>query len=446
MNLSLNKSNPALLLLLAMFSCSLLLNFGSFHWRHPWVCAVIIAAVGLQLINYKFWWATVISIIAGLTVMLPLFPRLANHANVEFGGSILILILIARNLFSGKGLRPETITQILRWTLILTYFWAGFHKLNSGFFMTEGSCGTHVMQNMPFVSRSFFNLNGIGLRVVQVGTIVIEMVLPFGLLFYKTRRFTVLILVLFHSYLSLCNFSNFSAFAGFLLLGSIIDLKSITVDRKLINGVRFYQIFSAASVLASYVISRFGLLHENFIMAVNGVIFNIGWFGLFYIVLSTRQSKSHSVNFSPLCLAICSIISLWAVQGYVGLSNTATLTMFSNLVTEKSRSNHYLINTKYTKIWGFEEDYVTIVSLPKSTKWAEKYSNEDYDIPMIHFKYLCNKWVGENDGKLSCTFIHHGKSIVVTDLEKSDYSKTEWWYRYLMYRRIPKDGVYSCMW
>jgi hypothetical protein len=181
-------------------------------------------------------------------------------------------------------------------------------------------------------------------------------------------------------------------------------------------------------------------------MIINGAIFNVGWLLFFYRVLTSNIKDKISYHISPVVMCIIFCVSLWGIQPYLGLSNIGNLTMFSNLVTEKSRSNHFLVNTMYTKVLDFEEDYLRIIKLPKGTKWDDRYSIDNYDVPVITFKNMSGRWAARLKGKLPCTILYKGKVIKIDDLRTSSFRRTEWWHRFLHYRRIPLPGVNECMW
>jgi len=385
-------------------------------------------------------------IVAYFLVFARHYPKMANHTNLAVFCCLLIIVLYILKIFFNKRVSLDTITYCFRFSLITIYFIAGFHKLNSGFFALNGSCSTYISQgfNSFFLSKHI-NYPDYMVRFFQITTIVIEMIVPVGILYYKTRYYAVCILIIFHLYLSLCGFSNFSAVAVFLISACIIDLKATQLS-KLPRLVKVYIFFVLVSVIVVCVLRHYNLSSRFEALVVNGIFLNCGIVLLFFNI--NKNSSPPVLTPKPILpFIIVMLICGWGLQGYLGLSNTANLTMFSNLVTEQSRSNHYLVNTAKTKIWNFEEDYITILKLPEQEKkWANKFKTVDYDLPVIEFKKQAAEWVRTSNQKLSCTLMYKNKIIEIDDLSNSSYSKPKWWYRFLYYRPIPKENINKCMW
>src|SRR5690606_13568725 len=114
-----------------------------------------------------------------------------------------------------------------------------------------------------------------------------------------------------------------------------------------------YIFFTIVAVITSYFISRFQLVEPTYIRFTNAVIFNIGWVVFFFLFIRHNPIQKLKFRFYKLPIATAIFIVLWGCQCYIGLSNAGNLTMFSNLVTEKSRNNHMIIDTRKTKIWDF---------------------------------------------------------------------------------------------
>lgn len=439
--LSLNyKLRPGISILLCLFHCALLIHLASTRWYSRYTTLLVFCMVCIQFLNYRRWWPAAVSIAACTVMFLPRVPRLANHFNIELIGGLIILVLLACRILGLKHrIKPVTITYTIRCTLIALYFITGFHKLNSGFFNADGSCVSHISFTM-FDTTGTLPLPLV--RITQFFTLMSELVLPFGLLHYRTRKPALFLFVFFHFYLSLCSFVNFSSFAVFLLIGSYLNLEEdysyLKKDLKIYMAVCI--IAALPTQVTGYVLGR-----HNFMILQKGFVYSIGYVflfrALFYKTKAVRQACP-----APLIPALAvTAISLWGLQSYVGLSTARTLNMYSNVVTEKSRNNHLIIDTKKTKIWGFEEDYVTIVRMPKGAKWYGPLTPQECDIPLIEFKRMARSWT-RRDATASCTIRYKGKLLDITNLRESEFSQTKWWHRFLFYRPIPKEGTNPCLW
>ncbi|MGB5944054.1 MAG: hypothetical protein WBG71_14315 [Leeuwenhoekiella sp.] len=383
-----------------------------------------------------------------LVIYLPKFPRTTNHGNLEIFIAIFLIALItlSHQKFKRGELNAGMINWTFRVTLVSIYFVAGFHKLNSGFLSLENSCVVTVPNHLHSLIFGTESHNWIFIRLQQLVTITVEMIVPLGLLFYRTRKFSAWVLVLFHFYLSLCDFSNFSALAGFLIIGSLLDYTA-RIPKHLQLAFRIYVLLSIAAVVMSYGLSRFSLAASVNIRFYNGIIFNVGWCYLFYCVLTNYniRKQTETLYYCPLLIAsLC--VFLWGGQAYLGLTNAGNLTMFSNLMTVKSKSNHLLINTDYTKIWGFEEDTVFIKKLPEGFKWENSMRLEGYSLPRIEFAVQIQNWMDQSITSIPCTLVYKEKTFVIDDLRKSKFAHTKFWYPLIHFRRIPKSENMPCFW
>jgi hypothetical protein len=432
---------PGFLILLCLFNCALLLHFGTSGWPYLKTTVVIALMTGIQFLNYRLWWPCAVSVIICLAGFLITVPRQANHFNMELFIGLIILGFLAYRYTGFKNhIAPETISRTIRLTLITIYFISGFHKLNSGFFNLDGSCATFI--NLKLFGDDIV-LPDVMVRVLQVATIATEMILPFGLLHHKSRKPTVFLLALFHLYLALCNFSNFSAFAVFLLIGSSIDLSATNLS-SFKNGLRTYMGFCLAAATAGFM-ARHPFEHPRVYILLRGILFCIGCAVLCKTFLFKKDLARQPYKPSVVPMLVVTLLILWGLQCYIGLSTGRNFNMFSNLVTEKNRNNHFLIDTQKTKIWNFEEDLVTIVQLPEGIKKFNMVDPAEYDFPLIEFKKVAHKWAGKKK-KMSCTIIYKGKLIHIDDFKQSEFARTEWWEHFLFYRPVPKEGTNPCMW
>lgn len=443
-------ANDSYYILLTLYNCALLLSIGAGHWEFPKLTAFIILMIGLQLLSKKFWFTTFLSCIPYYLMYAPLFPRGTNHGNLQvFLGIIFILFLIIKfKKIKESRLDTKTISTIFLYSLVTIYFVSGFHKLNSGFFDVSSSCTNYISSNFTsFLFGENYKLPPLAIRISQVLTLVFEMIIPFGLLFHRTRKITGWLLVLFHVVMSLCGFSNFSAFAGFLLCACILNFESDKAYyHSVINGLRFYIVFCVLSVMFSYLVTRLGLFEQTHVRVYNGIIFNIGWLIFFSILL--KKSGFYKVNrsFSVFPIITVILILMWGGQAYVGLSNAGNLTMFSNLITEKSRSNHLLIDTKKTKIWSFEEDLVTIIEVDDSLKWENSETIKSHQLPLIEFKTQVNQWTKKYDKAIPITIYYNNNLMHIPDLKTSEFNQVKWWYKYIQFRKLPHAGTNDCLW
>lgn len=439
-------NNPTYLMLLCLFNCAILLNYNFVVWESLIPSLAIFFTI-LTLFNPKFWWANIVNVGLSLLFLIRHFPRMANHCNIEVIVEMIILgLLFTKIVFPKFRLSGNLIQQIIRISLITIYFFTGFHKLNTDFFNPCVSCVNGINE------RIIGNFTGIELKLpenwsyfFQICTIFIEIILPFGLLHFKTRKWAAIILLGFHCWLSFVYFADFSGLASFLIIASIIDFENVNINSKLWNALKIYIFFTVFAVIVNAVCIKKGFsMDEKYF--VQGTIFNIGWFVFMLVFFKNYSEKQKCFNKKHLpILAFCFlIINFWALKTYIGLGNSANLTMFSNLLTEKSRSNHLIIDTKKTKIFGFEEDNLLVLKIHDSLK---KDSIVGYKIPIIEFKYKTKCWLKRySTTKLNATVVYKNDTIDIPDLKKSEFNDAKWWYKYINFRKIQPEGANKCYW
>ena len=438
--------NEAVLLLLTLFNCALLMTFHDMFWSRKIMVGALFVSVAISFINFRIWVATIVTISISFIFFAIRFPRLANHATIEFFIEIAILSLLFFRFFNWKvKIPPQFIGYLFRVAVVTIYFYTGFHKLNTDFFNPCVSCvneiNNYILGN--FIGNKVIIPDSVSL-LFQYATIVIEMILPFGLFFHQTRKITAILLLIFHFYLNFAVYADFSALALFLILGSILDYESKTMNQKIIQSLKYYVLFTLLAFATRQLMIKYNF-NPYYFGFIEGSIFNIGWIIFMYLFFKNYESKTYSYqkNFT-LPLSVCFIlISFWTLRTYLGLGNSGNLTMFSNLSTEKGSSNHLLINTKYTKIVNLEEDNVLILKLHDT---LNKHKLENFRIPISEFQFLSNDWSKRYKIKLNCDLVYKKDTLHIDDLKNSSFSETKWWYKYLYFRKIQTEGPMKCQW
>jgi hypothetical protein len=440
-------SNPKYLFFLAFFNLTLLMDYSEIVWIHPILISVVVFFTILSTLNYKLWWTSILILSINFYFFAFKVPRVPNHTNIEFGISMLILGLCFFKLI-GKNLKlsPDFFTQTFRICLITIYFYTGFNKLNTDFFNPCVSCVNDV--NVATLE----NLTGLHYAIsdsisvfFQYSTLFIEMISPFGLLFSKTRKWTAISLLFFHFYLAFTVYADFSALASFLILGCIFDFKYEKINQNTIVKFQWYAffIFLATIVRMIFEVCKTDL---RYIYFVHGCFFNIGLLIFYFSYFRKHQTSPTKFErkYFPIYAFCVLIISFWTLKSYIGLGNSANLTMFSNLMTEKSKSNHLLIDTKKTKIFNFEEDNLLILKLHDTLKNNKL---EKYKLPMCEFKYMVGQWSKQYPNlTLNAKIVYKNDTIVIADLKKSKFNSRKWWYKYINFRKIQPENPNKCIW
>ena len=433
-------------LVLALFCCSLLMHF-LLESKGIFVLPII-----LLLINYKWWLVSLVNIIIGLIYLISNFPRQGNHANIETFIGFFILLLFLNQYCSRKTLNISSslLSIFFRIFTVCIYFYAGFHKLNSAFLDMSVSCANDYTID---ITNTFFENETISLLnfLIPYAVIVIEMVVPFGLFWYKSRKVVSIILIVFHLYLIAFSFGNFSALAFFLILASLIDFDAV-IPARIINLLKIYML--SVLLCACYNIFKIDpvFLRANYtvIFAVYILTFSVGAILFFAGFLKEYIPKRDMLrlNHFPILISLIIFVSFWGLKNYIGLGTIGNFTMFSNLVTESNRSNHFIIDTKFTKIFPFEEDNVRILRLDGQSKWKKQQilNFTEILIPTTEFSYLIHEWSENSKDKINCTLVYRGQIFEVEDLRTSKFSVFYWWYKFIPFRVIQVNGQNICRW
>lgn len=439
-------SHPSFLFLLALLNGAMVMNFDFVIWEHPlFLLAVLFFA--LNLIDYRFWWTTLLILPISLFQLLYSFPRMANHCNLLLFMELFILGILAYKIFHPKfSFSTSLMNQLFRVVVFTTYFFAGFNKLNTDFFNPCTSCVNlfHNLFMANFTGTEYETSKNLSI-FFQYLIIAVELIVPFGIFFPRTRKVTALILFGFHFYLSLINFFNFSAVMVFLILGTVIPLTNQSLNPKIIKGLKIYLLTGLLAVICNSIFKD-QEINPNTARFMVGILHNLGLLFLLVPIFKIHQPhNTSSLNLKEiLALSITGLfLSFWGLKSFIGLGNSGNLTMFSNLITEQSRSNHYLVDTKKTKLVYWEEDYVEILKLNDSLK--NQYL-EGYNIPTTEFKYLTHSWVQQVAYPLNATVVYQKDTLTISDLRNSKFNQVQWWYKYVPFRKTKPQGSQPCLW
>ena len=440
-------SNPKYLFFLAFFNVTLLMDYSEIVWMHPFLFSLTCFFALLSSFNFKLWWTSILMLIINFYFFAFKVPRAPNHTNIEFGISLLILGLFFLKL-CGKSFKLSAyfFSQIFRICLITVYFYTGFNKLNTDFFNPCVSCVNDVnVATLENLTGLHYTISASFSTFFQYSSLFIEMMLPFGLLFSKTRKWTAIALLFFHFYLAFTVYADFSALASFLILGCLFDFRNEKINQNTIAKFQWYAFFIFLATCSRVILEVFKC-DLRYIYFVHGCFFNIGLLIFYFSYFKNYQN--FSAKFESRYLSIYAagvlLISFWTLKSYIGLGNSANLTMFSNLMTEKSRSNHLLIDTKKTKIFNFEEDNLLVLKLHDTLKNNKL---ENFKVPMIEFKYLVGQWSKQYPNvTLDAKIVYKNDTIVIADLRKSKYNSRKWWYKYINFRKIQPENPNKCIW
>ena len=446
-----------------------------------------------------------------LIAIIFIMPLVPNHVYVQTFILITILICFIFSVIKEKRNFTKTkfyelFAPVLRLVVIIIYFWAAFHKINTGFLNHKISCATvlifSIKDIIPFLPAPdwFISIN-------PYLTISIEGLIPILLIIPKTRIYGLILGICFHFILgfdypgfTLFIYSLFSLF----IPSSSYDRIKTHVDelRDKISGA-----FPRISNYKRWKKTMFGNLITNFVFILlmfftlwvfitgdhktsflvseNGFYLILCIFlgiAFFYFVLKRVKELrlDERLIFIPKkkwLLIFPAIIFLNGFFPHIGLKNIQTLAMFSNLQTEGGKTNHLLIPSSF-QLFNHLEDlvsikdsnhntlnqlvgyalnrikFVTTVGVPKTYVDYMKDKNEDvrtrfkYKIPFVMLQNIVTESakVGTRNIKL---MYERGSEIFYTknaELDPLLSNASIFQIKFLSQRAVPDDERGLCMW
>jgi hypothetical protein len=430
--------------LLWLLTIAASMHFYVFKWDKAVIIFPLLVANALLILTQGRLIISVIALSCHFLFVAWHFPRIDNHANLE----LLYMLNLVTGYFIFRKKSIDGFLVYIRSSSIVfafcIYFYAGFHKLNHDFFNPTVSCVNFVnsiFSHVFTIDDAFvFSIT----KASQWATLFTELVLPFGLLFYRTRLAAAIGIAIFHVYIALAGLSNFGSFGILLLTVSVVSPQKLA---QLSSAVRKYAIISFVAMFTLYALQKFNI-HINKRLFAEGLIFNIGLFLLMYEMYKNNTSFSKiSLDIKRVSFFIFILLTAWTMRAYLGFGNTGNLTMFSNLITEKNRSNHLLINTRFTKLTDWEEDQVYVIEIDSVLQKQNAVLRiKGMYIPRNELAYRISTAKPNKSGNNWAEIIDHRDTIQINDLMQSPYANSKWWYKYVSFRVIQPNGPNRCRW
>src|SRR5258707_2936108 len=283
-----------------------------------------------------------------LTVTLASYSiRLPNHLLLTW-----FFFLIATVDFLRHNVITETTILGIRGLVVLTYLFAGFHKLNRDYFHRQSSCGIKMLSFYLGSNPSQRWKN----NMVVVGGIwlpvIFETTIPILLLFEQTRIIGVLLALLLQTLFGLARNAHFSVVmcAGLTLF---IPQTTLSITNILVSSVLGVWIAYRYSMWKAYTF-RFSalMLHTVFgVLVVYLVMSAISTIGI-------RLAAVHPERFDWLAIStIFVVFALNALSPYYSSKTEFSLAMFRNL--RPDRWSHFVLKEPPRR--GSKTEYVEIV-------------------------------------------------------------------------------------
>ena len=307
-------------------------------------------------------------------------PRAFNHWFLAFfiAAAIILnylnLVLSKMTLDVDKKNLYTNFAPALRIILIIVYFMAFFHKLNSDYFSPDVSCGVFMYLKLVDI-YGFLPLNEPVMYFFIYLSLLIEVSIPILLIFERTRILGILTGLLTHLVFGILGYLNFSIIM-FALLSLYLPIDFFTYKnfsslepKKLV--ARNFKLFKTVAYIFTLIFICLYIYNKSFYIFNNKQILINIWrvvFSLFslililFFILKLRignykwPNKFFKINF--LNAIIIFVFLLNCLSPYLGFKTQNVLSMYSNLRTENNRSNHFI--SDIIMIGSYQKDIVEI--------------------------------------------------------------------------------------
>lgn len=346
-------------------------------------------------------------------------PQLSNHWTLVglFAVALLVVLAVSEVRAFRLGRRGDDRHEIVaeglfrwfvptvRWTFIAFYLWASFDKLNAGFFDPTVSCAVVFLDE----SLTSIGLGSLGVQDVSflqwaviVGTSVVELVIPWLLMFRRTRIPAVALAITFHAVLSIDKAHqvvDFSALVTFVYLSFLpLAFFSRLVDRveglaetvRTRYGVR-PEILKTAGV--GFVVIA-GLAAEASVPDYTASRALLWWVWQFTVVglivvlvrYVRRQPDGPATDLGRPPAWLLAIPLLAFANGllpYLEVRSAGSWNMYANLHVVDGESNHFVLR------WGLpltDEHRDMVEILGSSDPGLEQYGLQGLALPRVQLR------------------------------------------------------------
>ena len=314
-------------------------------------------ALGMIAIPSKKYFPLLILFTLQISLVQKL-PIMANHNLIMF----FMNFIIAAHLLWPQRITPQVLARSFILCLAVTYFWAGFHKINSDFIFGGSGCASFMLKDLLWglLNKDFINLVT---HSIWPGLLVIVAELLISLLLFCSPLFSIgsLLLLSFHSMIILSGIVDFAYIPLTLLIyaGLIFSGKNPT-DK----GNRNFSKRISLTFFAAISFSATGFIFPKLIKLKYihfGQVFFWWFLAAFfahYLLKNKFQTKREGKLKPPLLIANMVFPTLLLILGstsYFGLNTTRNFSMFSNLRTEGNEWNH-LILPKELRVFPYQDE------------------------------------------------------------------------------------------
>ena len=458
-----------------------------FNWRDsPYhVLSILTAYTGLFFARSKYVMAAVC-----LFQMLSCFKDMPVTANHWFFSMILSGLLlctlgwqIVRDRFNNAPIDteyPKKVFPVIRLLVVLMYFMAVFHKLNTDFFDPQVSCAVHIWEQiasggfmlpLPADPPLWFR------HLLIYGTLLIELTIPVLLSMRRTwfvalivgggfhlmtglimRHFPVLICALyflfipkgaarpltqkFETLIRRISQDSFGVIGALILQAVVMTLGSVLAflhDYSREIGHYRWGAYADQSALwpllrvwwllaaAVFGMTVFFVIRHGYYRIQRDQLFRTRWFAAYAVV--------------PVFMLNC-------LAPYLGLKTVDTMAMWSNLNTLNGENNHMVLRGNGWKVFPYGDDMVEIIDT-NVPEWRQKLVYENRLVAWTMLKQMVQDRVRTSRARIYLKYRRGGLVETVDDAAWNPelMDTNPYWFRKCVFIKLVSKGeVRECSW
>jgi hypothetical protein len=401
-------------------------------------------------------------------------PAAANHKMLSLlvalaFAAAALCVWVTRN-------RPDTQGRFLaRWletartpvglTLLVVYLFTVFDKLNTGFFDPATSCAGRLLDQMLDYNGITLEPNALVVRASAIGTVLVEATILVCLAVPRLRRWGLLLGVGFHLVLAPASFWDFATmvFAVYVLfvpprIFAGLAPRSAGPRRIALAAFGLHVLLSITVTLSGTTDSAFGPRWHT-LLVLTWYLALVPMMAQLVRACLTDRGPWPGWRVRPALLLLIPLLAF--VNGaapWLGLKTVASYSMFSNLHTEPSATNHLLPGLTALQLVPYQRDTVTITKVDvirdrgSGTVIQPRWTREKppTTVPLLEVRRMVGDWRDAGVASIHLEYQRGGVSHVVpnalTDPEVG--APLPWWQQHLLaFRAISSaDGPDICRW
>ena len=366
--------------------------------------ALLVIGAGLVLWRPGRVGPLVVLAVGGIVTMWSEAPVLGNHwllaGLVDLALLFAVAVGVVRRRWSDPLDLADRFLPVARWCLLGFYFFASFSKLNSAFFDRSVSCATfYFNESTDSIGLEALQLHGAaGLQwAVIVSTAVIELSIPWLLLFRRTRAFGVVVGLAFHSILALDKTHQFFDFSSVLAALFILFLPTASgrwlgervgsVRARLVLRDEWTPTVVRIALVAVPVMAGMAVVldrltpHEALLVGwTSWQLCALALLGATLLFLRQRPPAParHALRLGHVAyLLVPLLVFLNGLTPYLELKTGFGWNMYANLRTVDGESNHFIVR-RTLPLTDVQSDLVVIVR--SDDTGLQRYADEGYSL------------------------------------------------------------------